>query len=458
MKTQRVVNVLRPSFALVALALALIVVGLALTGTAAAASSQPYPSVTPLATGAVTQSAIVQFGEDVTVAAGERVETVFAGGGDVTIDGTVAGSVVALGGDVLVNGTVEKDIIAFGGDVRLTPTAVVGRAMSPQDKAIVLIGGELSSEPGAQVTGGIQRADNMDWPGSLGWLSQRTVIKPWWGFSLMGWIVQTAFFLVLGLVAAALMPRQLRAVQRRLSLKPAGSLGWGALIFFVAGPAVLVVLVISIVGWLIVIPYVLLAMLVYFFATTAVAAFVAQRVLSGSKQSDNLMLAVTLGVVGATILSRIPVLGSLVIVAMIVFGTGAIALALVEWRRARKLAAAPAPAGAPLAATAGAAPVTQPVPVDAALTAATIVSPAQLTAAAAEAAEPVTAVTASAIAEGPAAEEPESDEPPAEEPAAESTPEAAPETSTEATAADEASAPAAEEPPAEAAPEPPAEK
>ena len=104
----------------------------------------------------------------------------------------------------------------------------------------------------------------------------------------------------------------------------------------------LVVLIISIVGLLIVIPYVLLAMLSYFFATTAVAAFVAQRVLAGSKQNDNLMLAVTLGIVGTTIVSRIPVLGPLLNVVMVVFGTGAIALAIVEWRQARRLAAAPA--------------------------------------------------------------------------------------------------------------------
>src|SRR5665811_1493462 len=99
------------------------------------------------------------------------------------------------------------------------------------------------------------------------WATQHTVVRPWWGFTLMGWIVQTAFFLVLALVAAALMPRQLRAVQRSLRLKPAGSLGWGALIFFIVGPAVLVVLVISIVGLLVVVPYVLLVLLAYFFAT-----------------------------------------------------------------------------------------------------------------------------------------------------------------------------------------------
>ena len=118
-------------------------------------------------------------------------------------------------------------------------------------------------------------------------------------------------------------------------------MGWIVQTAFFLGPAVLVVLVISVVGLLVVIPYVLFALLAYLFVTTAVAAFVAQRVLTGSGQNDNLMLAATLGVIGTTIVSRIPVLDRLVVIAMIVFGTGTAALAIVEWRQARKLAGAP---------------------------------------------------------------------------------------------------------------------
>ena len=345
MRNERMLRILSRSLALAAIAAALVLLGLVLTGPAAAASAQPFVTATPLATSGEVQGAIVRFGEDVTVPAGARVEDVGAFGGDVTIDGTVIGSVVAFGGDVLVRGTVEEDLVAFGGDVRLAPTAVVGGTVSQRDASIILFGGTLTRDPGAQVTGDVQRIDTVDWAAVLSWATQHTVIRPWWGFTLMGWIVQTAFFLVLALVAAALMPRQLRAVQLHLGLKPAGSLGWGALIFFIAGPAVLVVLVISIVGLLVVIPYLLFVLLAYFFVVTAVAAFVAQRVLAGGGQKDNLMLAVTLGVVGTTIVSRIPVLGPLVVVAMMIFGTGAAALAIGEWRKARKLAGAP-PAGA----------------------------------------------------------------------------------------------------------------
>lgn len=380
MTTQRVMRILRPSAALVVLALTLVALGLALTGPARAASPAPLESLkTDVQKAAQTRDAVVQFGDPVTVTAGDTV-----------------GTVVSFGGDVTVGGTVRDTVVVFGADVRLLPTAVVGANMRPGDASVVLIGGgTLTREPGAQVAGDVQRFDGKAWRESLSWATQHTVIRPWWGFTLMGWIVQTAFFLVLALVAAALMPRQLRAVRRHLRLKPAGSLGWGALIFFIAGPAVLVVLVISVVGLLVVIPYVLFALLAYFFATTAVAAFVAQRVLAGRGQKDNLMLATTLGVIGTTIVSRIPVLGPLVVIAMILFGTGAAALAMVEWRQARKLAGAP-------------------------LTAATVGEPAALTTAVPLTAEPAAAVTAPAIAaaapssEEQAVEEQAADGPPAE--------------------------------------------
>ena len=344
MTTQRVMRILRPPVALAGLALGLIVLGLALTGPAGAASPPPTPMPTQVAPSGPLQAAIVQFGEDVTVPVGDRVEAVVAFGGDVIIDGAVKGPVVAFGGDVLVRGTVGDAVVAFGGNVTLAPTAVVGSAMGPQDTSVVIFGGTLARAPGAQITGSVQRADGANWAAVANWATQHTFVRPWWGFTLMGWIVQTAFCLVLALVVAALMPRQMLAVHRHLKLKPAGSLGWGALVFFIAGPAVLVVLVISIVGLLVVVPYVMLALLAYFFAVTTVGAFVAQRVLTGGGRSENLMLATTLGVIGTTIVSRIPVLGPLVVITMIVFGTGAAALAMVEWRRARKLAGVPAAA------------------------------------------------------------------------------------------------------------------
>jgi hypothetical protein len=52
------------------------------------------------------------------------------------------------------------------------------------------------------------------------------------------------------------------------------------------------------------------------------------------------MLAVTVGVVGTTVVSRIPVAGPLVLVVMMVMGTGAAVLGFAQHRRARREAEA----------------------------------------------------------------------------------------------------------------------
>ena len=204
----------------------------------------------------------------------------------------------------------------------------------------MLFGGELTQAPGARVVGQTKTFNGVNWGDALGWAGRGLLLNPVVGFSFFGWAVQTAFCLVLALVAAALMPRQLRGIQRQLGRKPWASLGWGALAFFIAAPAILIVLVISVIGLLLVLPYGLFVLLTYFFATTGVAAFLAQKVLTGFGGKENLMLAVTLGVVATTVVSRIPVAGPVLQVAMMVIGTGAAILGVAEWRRGRREAAA----------------------------------------------------------------------------------------------------------------------
>jgi hypothetical protein len=371
MRDDRLLRVLRPSLALLALAALLILLGTAITGTARAETASPKPDETrsagPVAGSgqtalpapdAVQRGAEVRAGEDVIVPAGTSVPSVVAFGGDVTVDGraaeavaafggnvivngSVGNSVVAFGGDITVNGTVGATIVAFGGDVRLGETAVVGFDVPPDEASVVLLGGNLYRADGAQVHGLVKRSvGNVDWGEVLGWGAQGVFFNPLLGLSFFGWLFQTAFFIVLALVAAALMPRQLRGVQAQLARTPWASLGWGALTFFIIAPAVLVVLVISVIGLLLVLPYLVFVALAYFFATTGVAAFLAQKALTGFGGKENLMLAVAVGVVGTTVVSRIPAIGPVVLVVMMVIGTGAAALAVLKWRRERRAAEA----------------------------------------------------------------------------------------------------------------------
>ena len=368
MSAERLRRIVRPSMALVALALALIVLGGLLAAPVRATGAGGEVAATTSRVGASTaEDPVVKAGEDVVVPAGTTRQTAVAAGGDVTVDGTVTDAVVAFGGDIVVNGSVGSSVVAFGGDisvngtvgasvvafggeVTLGPEAVVGTSMKPADKTVVLFGGRLTRDPAAQVTGQTAVYDNANWAGAAGWFSSgigRVVITPWWGFSVLGWVIQAAICLVLGLVAAALLPTQMRAVQRKLREKTAASLGWGALVFFVIAPAVLVVLVISVVGLLLVLPYAVFLALFYFFVITSVGALVASFVLAGTTRRDSLVLAVVIGVLATTLVSKVPVAGFLTLVVMAIFGSGAAVLAYGEHRRLRRSAAAPAPAGGP---------------------------------------------------------------------------------------------------------------
>jgi hypothetical protein len=326
MRTDSIRRVLIPSAALLLLAIALMLAGLGLTGAAQAA-----PTVKPsqAAVTIQTRDMIVEFGDPVDIAANERVE-----------------AVVSFGGDVTVAGTVTSTIVAFGGDVRLLPTASVGGGLTDsQDPSVFAMGGTITVEEGAQVNGTLERVSEGDWSQLL----NIDVPRPdytWGGFSFFGWLVQTAVFLVLGLVAAALLPKQMLAIGRTLAARPGGSLGWGALVFFIIVPAAAIVLAISIIGILVLIPALVVVPLFYFFAGLSVAAFIAQRLLSKGRQGG-LMLATAVGVVVTTIISQVPFGGALAVLALTLFGTGAAVLALLEWRKNRRTLRTPAPAGGP---------------------------------------------------------------------------------------------------------------
>ncbi len=336
MRSDWMTRIVRPTAALVILALVLVFLGLALTATPADAQG----------VGVQSDGQVVEFGKDIVVGPDQHAKGAAAFGGDIAVAGTVQQSVVAFGGDITVSGTVQQSVVAFGGDIRLLPTAVVGGGMKANDATVVSVGGTITREPGAQVTGQTKQVSGKDWSSAIGAIGS-TSWSSWFGWSFAGWLVQTAIFLVLALVAAALMPKQLLAVQRHLSARPAASLGWGALTFFVIVPVTLVVLIISVIGILLAIPLAVFVLLAYFFATTGVAALLAQKVLSGAGK-QNLMLAVAVGVVGTTLVSRIPVAGGIALLAMTVFGVGAGVLAFGEWRRERKPAVAPAgPTGGP---------------------------------------------------------------------------------------------------------------
>lgn len=300
-------------------ALMLLVAGPWLATAHAAASSRPAPSPTGITVNKSVPPNVVEYSKNVTIP-----------------QGATADWVVVFGGKVDVAGTVTHMIIAIGGDVVLEPTAVVGTKLDSSDTALVVVGGHLTRDAGATVTG-----KRFDWHHTRfgKWHGDfRSLLKPhWFFFGPISWLAQTLMDVVLALVIVALFPRQVGAVKDRLRHSPLAAFGWGLLIPFVMVPVASILLVITVVGifalipsWFIVLPIILL------FGMVGTAALVGETVLGAfNNRSQTLLVSAVLGAATLNLLHLVPVAGIIAIVLLLVAGFGAAWLAIFDWQRGR---------------------------------------------------------------------------------------------------------------------------
>ena len=163
---------------------------------------------------------IVEFNQDVTVPAG-----------------TTADSVTVFGGSATIAGTVRNTVAGIGADVTLQPSARVGTAGGAGDTSVVVVGGTLTSAPGATIVGDTTYREPLsgvrDGISSGFW---EPISTPFAGLSLIGWGGSTLLLVLLGLLIAAVLPRQTRASENRIAGHFWSSLGWGALTAIVIVP------------------------------------------------------------------------------------------------------------------------------------------------------------------------------------------------------------------------------
>ena len=279
---------------------------------------------------------------------GDRVR--FGGSVTVTENESVAGDVVVVGGSADIDGEVTGDVVVVGGSLRLGPHADVL-------KDAVIVGGSLDRDPAARVGGRVQEvgvgALNFD-----GWRPRRGFPRDWWSsglfgstFSLVATLIRVG---VLGLLAALVVVFARDYVDRvgaRAAAEPlkAGAIGFLAQLLFLPLLIVTIVLfLITIVGipLLVLIPFALLALLVFSLAGfTAVATHagrwlahrfgwpdygpVATTVLGVLVIASPLLLARLLGLVGGPLWlfsTALAILGFCAEYAAWTLGIGAVAL------------------------------------------------------------------------------------------------------------------------------------
>jgi hypothetical protein len=257
---------------------------------------------------------------------------------DVTIGADeVWDTVVVVGGDVVVQGTVEGVLVVVGGDLTVGPEANIGTNVRPEDTAVVSVFGDITVDPGGRVHG-----RSVDVAGSIsdavGTALVDPVLRPWRVGSIVTWAWSTVFLIVAGLIAAVVAPRQLATVRDRARVHFFSSMGWGALGAIIVVPIVTALLIVTVIGIIVAVPWLAIGLpLMFLFGFSAVGAMIGRLILGARRdEREYLMAATVLGLVIFSVLRWIPVAGTVILALLWFVGFGATYVALWTWLRNRR--------------------------------------------------------------------------------------------------------------------------
>ncbi len=271
-------------------------------------------ATSPPATPAPRSGTVVEVGHDATVAPDD-----------------VVNSAVAVGGDVIVAGTVRGSAVAVGGDVRLLPTALVlGNAVS--------IGGRVDREPLSAVHGNVVSTRF----GFVGSAAAAVLGEPVWhpfrAGTLLGWVASTILYALVAVLCTLLVPRQVMTVRDRVVHHPWTSIGWGALTAGVLVPISSILLLVTVLGILVLIPWLLVVVpLALFFGYVSMGAALGARLLAvAGLRRERLLAATVVGVLLLHCLRLIPYAGIAAWALVWVTGFGAATMTAWTWWRNRR--------------------------------------------------------------------------------------------------------------------------
>src|ERR687891_632657 len=237
------------------------------------------------------------------VAEGEQVGDLVVFHGSSTVDGTVDGSLTAFDAPVTISGRVNGDVVVFNGRVELRSGANVTGDVVSQSAPVVA--------SGATIGGTSKRLQtNTNWEG-FGWAGR-----------LAWWLAVSVSTLVIGLVLIWLAGRGTTRILEAGRTRIGPSIGLGLLLFF--GLPLLAITAL---------------LIIYALGYSATAWILGRSILRGP---TSWFLAFLAGWGILRILALIPILGGLVWFAAVVFGLGALAVAI--WRARTPSRTAPAAA------------------------------------------------------------------------------------------------------------------
>lgn len=215
------------------------------------------------------------------LAAPAEAKNMISAGRDLVVEeGQTVNNAAVIGGQITVNGLVEQNVLAIAGSVVLTNKAVV------RGKVIVL-GGIVVRGSGSMVYGDITEVNSS----TLSQALQSAMRGELEGWSLILNVISLCFFaiiLIIALIMALLLPRQLTLITSAIEANCFKSFFWGVLATLATVP-LFMLLAVSIIGiFLIPLAFtaMLLAVIVGFIASGAILGnAIISRIFRGYRKS-----------------------------------------------------------------------------------------------------------------------------------------------------------------------------
>jgi Polymer-forming cytoskeletal len=266
-----------------------------------------------------TSEAFVVLSGRADVPQGQQVGDLVVFHGSSTVDGTVNGSLTAFDAPVTIAGRVNGDLVVFNGRVELRSGANVTGDVVSQSAPVVASGATIGGTTRRVQTN--VRWDGFGWAGRLAW-----------------WLAVSVSTLVVGLVLVWLAGRGAAWILEAGRTRVGPAIGWGLLAFF-GVPIVAVIALITVVGIPLGLGLLAALGLVYALGYGAAAWILGRSIL---RPPAAWILAFLVGWGILRVVALIPIVGGLVWFVAVVFGLGALLVAI--WR------ARAATRGAPVAA------------------------------------------------------------------------------------------------------------
>jgi hypothetical protein len=255
--------------------------------------------------------------KDIYVGATETQDNVITFGGEIIIEE----SVIAFGGSIVISGEVDNSVIGIGANITLHPSAIVRGDL-------VSIGGTLNRDPQAKIEGDTIFFETTE---EL-WNSIKTALGGLFGLTLLPIIllikvISLFVWLIIALLIALLFPRHVvnSSLEIRKNFWSVFGLGLLSIIIFAGLIILAAFLSIIIIGIPLLITLIFIGLAIKMFSRVVIYAFFGE-VLTRAFGSKNpaLILQVVLGFVFVSIVTFIPILGTLVALAFNIIGWGAV--------------------------------------------------------------------------------------------------------------------------------------